>query len=383
LLPLGDKAIKGQSDVETIFRNFSLGVTSNRDTFAYNSHEKALVLAVRDSIGIYQGTLGRYKSLKPPRPKPDEFINIDDCRIKWTRQVKASLGKLQETHFDRAFIRRGLYRPFFEQYHYFDDFWNEERYQTHRFFPESTSKNEVICVPPQGARTAPWAFATSLTPNLNLMSIDAAQCFPFYTYDADGKNRRENITDWALAEFRSHYGDKKISKWDIFHYTYGLLHHPEYRTRYAANLKRELPRIPMAAEFRRFAEIGAALMKLHIEYEEQAEYPLERRETGKLDWRVEKMALSKDKTQLRYNEFLTLSGIPAETYEYRLGNRSALEWVVDQYRVSADKRSGIVNDPNREDDAEYIVRLVGQVVTVSVETVRLVRELAGLGIEQV
>jgi predicted helicase len=159
------------------------------------------------------------------------------------------------------------------------------------------------------------------------------------------------------------------------------LHHPEYRTKYAANLKHELPRIPMAPDFKRFAEIGAALMKLHIEYEEQAEYPLERTETGKLDWRVEKMALSKDKAQLKYNEFLTLSGIPPEVYEYRLGNRSALEWVVDQYRVSTGKRSGIVNDPNREDDPEYIVRLIGQVVTVSVETVRLVRELAGLGID--
>jgi predicted helicase len=160
------------------------------------------------------------------------------------------------------------------------------------------------------------------------------------------------------------------------------LHHPEYRTRYAANLKRELPRIPMAPEFRRFAEIGAALMKLHIEYEKQAEYPLERTQTGKLNWRVEKMTLSKDKTQLHYNEFLTISGIPPEVYEYRLGNRSALEWVVDQYRVSTDKRSGIVNDPNGEDDPEYIVRLIGQVVAVSVETVRLVNELTGLSIDQ-
>jgi predicted helicase len=123
-------------------------------------------------------------------------------------------------------------------------------------------------------------------------------------------------------------------------------------------------------------------MKLHIEYEKQKEFPLQKTETGKLDWRVEKMALSKDKTQLRYNEFLTLSGIPPEVYEYRMGNRSALEWVVDKYRVSTDKRSGIVNDPNREDDPEYIVRLVGQVVTVSVETVRLVRELAAMGIDQ-
>jgi predicted helicase len=119
-------------------------------------------------------------------------------------------------------------------------------------------------------------------------------------------------------------------------------------------------------------------MKRHIEYEQQAEYPLKRTETGKLDWRVEKMALSKDRTQLRYNGFLTLSGIPTEAYEYRLGNRSALEWVIDRYRVSTDKRSGIVNDPNREDDPEYIVRLIGQVVTVSLETVRLVRQLSAL-----
>jgi predicted helicase len=107
-------------------------------------------------------------------------------------------------------------------------------------------------------------------------------------------------------------------------------------------------------------------------------YLLKRRETGKLNWRVEKMSLSKDKTQLKYNGFLTLSGIPPEVYEYRLGNRRALEWVIDQYRVSTDKRSGIVNDPNREDDPEYIVRLIGQVVTVSLETVRLVRELSAL-----
>jgi predicted helicase len=138
----------------------------------------------------------------------------------------------------------------------------------------------------------------------------------------------------------------------------------------------------MAPEFRKFAQIGAALMNLHIDYEKQPEYPLQRAETGQLNWRVEKMTLSKDKTQLRYNKFLNFSGIPPETYDYRLGNRSALEWVVDQYRVSTDARSGIVNDPNREDDPQYIVRLVGQVMTVSIETVKLVKELAALSIDQ-
>jgi len=193
---------------------------------------------------------------------------------------------------------------------------------------------------------------------------------------------------------------------NIFHYVYAVLHHPTYRERYAANLRRELPRIPFVqgtgatesrpdgrgrpsprehggpkddkAVFWAFVEAGERLADLHVNYEKQPEYPLKRTENGKLDWRVQKMRLGKDKTSLVYNSFLTLSGIPPETYEYRLGNRSALEWVVDQYQVSTDKRSGIVNDPNRADDPEYIVRLIGQVVTVSMETVEIVKALPEL-----
>jgi|SRR5579884_3338581 len=378
LIPLGDKKPRDQEFSQTIFRLFSLGVTSNRDIYAYNTNEQKLNKIVRSFIKAYQETLNSYRSINPPRPHPDEVIDVNDPRIKWTRQVKASLEKLESTYFSAEYIRKGLYRPFFTQYHYFDDFWNEERYQTHRIFPNSDSKNEVICVPPQGARTEPWALASKFTPNLNLMSIDAAQCFPFYTYDEDGTNRRENITDWALAQFQKHYGDDSITKWDIFHATYAVLHHPVYRSRYAANLKRELPRIPFVPDFKKYVEIGRRLMDIHVNYEQQPEYPLERVETGKLNWRVEKMSLSKDKTMLRYNGFLTLRGIPPEVYEYRLGNRSALEWVVDQYRVSTDPRSGIVNDPNREDDPEYIVRLIGKVITISLETVRLVRDLNSL-----
>jgi predicted helicase len=201
-------------------------------------------------------------------------------------------------------------------------------------------------------------------------------------YDEDGSNRRENITDWALEQFRSHYKDKSIAKWDIFYYTYAVLHHPEYRKRYAANLKRELPRIPYAPDFVGFAKAGKRLAELHVDYEKQKEYPLERREKPgeKLNLRVEKMRLSKDKQTLVYNDFLTLTGIPKETYDYRLGNRSALEWVIDQYQVSTDKRSGITNDPNRDDDKEYILRLIGQVITVSLETVKIINALPDLGL---
>lgn len=154
------------------------------------------------------------------------------------------------------------------------------------------------------------------------------------------------------------------------------------RERYAANLKRELPRIPFAPDFWAFAKAGERLADLHVNYEKQPEYSLERVENSKekLSYRVEKMRLSKDKTSLTYNQFWTLRGIPPEAYEYRLGNRSALEWIVDQYQVSTDKRSGIVNDPNREDDPEYIFRLIGQVIYVSLETMKIVKALPELAI---
>ena len=135
--------------------------------------------------------------------------------------------------------------------------------------------------------------------------------------------------------------------------------------------------------FRAFVLAGQRLAEIHVHYEQQPEYPLikKEKEGEKLDYRVTKMRLSKDKTTLTYNQFLTLSGIPKETYEYRLGNRSALEWVIDQYQVSTDKRSGITNDPNRDDDPTYILRLIAQVITVSLETAQLVRSLPPIGVE--
>jgi len=197
---------------------------------------------------------------------------------------------------------------------------------------------------------------------------------------AGGSNRQENITDWALEQFRAHYSDTNISKWDIFHYIYAVLHHPLYREKYEANLKRELPRIPFTPDFWGFAAAGEKLAHLHVHYEDQDEYPLGMLENDDLplNWCVEKMRLSKDKTQIVYNDFLTLAGIPAETFEYRLGNRSALDWVIDQYQVNVDKRSGIVNDANRSDDPAYIVRLIGKVITVSLETMKVVKDLPGL-----
>ena len=242
-----------------------------------------------------------------------------------------------------------------------------------------------------------------------MYTVDPNQCFPFYTYDQDGSNRRENITDWALSLFRDHYHDPAISKWDIFYYVYGLLHHPAYRERYALDLKRNLPRIPFAPSsspsllvgegaggwgakggFRAFSRAGAQLADLHLNYESAERYQLDwHAERTPPSYRVEKM-LPKGKVEgehgnykvyetLKYNDGLTLRGIPERAFAYRLGNRSALDWIVDQYRVKTDKRSGITHDPNGySDDPQYILKLIESVITVSLRTVDIVEILAKL-----
>jgi predicted helicase len=168
----------------------------------------------------------------------------------------------------------------------------------------------------------------------------------------------------------------------MFYGIYGLLHSPEYRARYAHNLKRDLPRIPFVAAdaWAAFVAAGRALAELHVGYEQAQPYPLQHIESAKVrfTWRVEKMRLSADKTQLVVNEALTLAGIPPEVFSYKLGNRSALEWVIDQYQVKTDARSGITSDPNNADDPEYIVRLVKQVVRVSLETTHIVTSLPSI-----
>ena len=206
--------------------------------------------------------------------------------------------------------------------------------------------------------------------------------FPSTPTTRTGRNRRENITDWALEQFRARYQDETIGKWDLFHHVYGLLHHSQYRERYQVNLKRDLPRLPYAPDFWEFAKAGQRLGETHIGYEDMDEYRMKKIETpGKpLDWRVEKMRLSKDKTQIKYNDFLTFDGIPPKAFDYRLGNRSALEWVINQYCVKTDKRTQIVNDPNREEDPQYIVKLIGKVITVSLETVKIVEGLPDLSV---
>ena len=382
-IPIGSRAAKRSKTaaVNVIFRTFGIGFQTSRDAWLYNFQKDTLIQNVKRTSDFYNTHVLKWKGMPPSSKDVDSFVEYDDTKIKWSSGLKLKLKQGRLAECPESKLRESVCRPFTKMNLCFDSTLNHRMSIFPVTFPtlDTESENRVICVSGVGSKKSFQSLMVGMIPSLDF--LEKTQCFPFYTYDEDGTNRRENITDWTLAEFRKHYSDDTISKWDIFHYTYGLLHHPNYREKYQANLKRDLPHIPFAEDFWGFAKAGTALADLHVNYESAPKYDkLKHIETPgmPIDWRVEKMKLSRDKTQLKYNDFLTLDGIPAAVYDYRLGNRSALEWVIDQYRVKTDRRSRIVNDPNRADQPQYIVDLIARVITVSLKTVEIVKNLPAL-----
>ena len=396
LIPMGTKETKRKKGtVEgVIFKVFSLGVSTNRDVYVYNFDQEALRDNVQRTIETYTAEMDRWsrqiiewKRGNIPEPKVDDFVLYDDTKIKWSRDLKKKLTRGTIAEYANEKIRTSLYRPFTKSNLYLDRTITDIVSLFPSIFPtlEAETENRVICVGSYGRKEFA-VLMSRLIPNLNIWG-DPQQSFPFYTYDKNGANRTENITDWALETFRNHYENDKITKWDIFYYHYGILHHSDYRAKYQEDLKRNFPRIPFANDFWAFAKAGEQLADLHINYESAPKYTgLTLKETPDmpLDWRVEKMKLSKDKTQIRYNDFLTIEDIPVEAHDYRLGTRSALEWIIDQYTVTEDYKpktgrgSRIINDPNRETEERYIVDLIARVITVSLETMKIIKNLPAL-----
>jgi predicted helicase len=386
-LPVGsrDARVSAAGAAQTIFRTYSTGINSSRDAWIYAFDKQQLANRIEQFTEFYNAQLLRWERRKDKTISIDDFVQYDDTKIKWSRNLKRDFQRGRVAEFSEQAIRSAFHRPFTKLYLYFADMLVDERGINGQFFPKPTieAENRVIVVSDIGHRSPFSVIMTNAIADYHLLATsDAFQCFPFYTYNEDGSNRRENITDWALTQFQAQHG-VGVTKWEIFYYIYGLLHSPEYRAKYAQNLKRDLAHIPFVPfeAFTAFVKAGRALAALHVGYEQAGEYPLRHIENRNVPWtwRVERMRLSADKTQLVVNEALTLADIPQAAFEYRLGNRSALEWVIDQYQVSTDKRSGIVSDPNNPDDPEYIVRLVKQVITVSAETVMRVSELPPIG----
>lgn len=413
-----------------VFNVFSAGLQTNRDSWVYSSSASALDKQVATLRDTYSKAL---EAIKPDQ-KAKDFLKhepwfVDSTRSKWSSSLENQLDRrlaLEQT----GFTVTSLYRPFHRQNVYFDSQLNHRRYQLQTIFPTPVHRNIGFYQVGNGSAIPFSVIATNLLPDLHVTGAGSGgQYFPRFTWAAveaddgglfgegtavkqgeasvygsigevvDGYVRVDNITDEIKALYRDALGSD-ITGDDIFHFVYGKLHDPVYRTKYAADLKKMLPHIETPssrAEFDKFAAAGQKLMDLHVNYETVEPWPLDIQVTGdeadRETWRVLKMKWAKrkdpetgknvnDVTKLIYNKRVTIAGIPEEADEYMLGSRSAVAWLIDRYQVKKDKASGIVNDPNDWADEvgnpRYIVDLIGKVVRVAMETVRIVD---GLGSE--
>jgi len=399
-----------------IFVGRQRGAETSRDPWVYNFGQSALERNITSMIDCYNQHLMKYSetleklgSTQDREKTARALADKDETKIKWTRGLYKSLAASKSINFDRNNIGVALYRPYSKSLLYYCPLTNE--YTKTSLFPTLDSENMVISVSGKGHKKAFSALVCNHLPDLH--SSEFGQCFPLYWYEREIKQninrssdlfdnegadqptgyvRKEAITDKALLIFQSKYKDQSITKIDIFWYVYGVLNSKEYTSRFESNLRKELPRIPFAQDFWAFANTGRKLGDWHLNYETVDPFPLteERKDMmyDAADWQVKKMSFAKrsgqnlDKSVIHYNSKLTLRGIPEEAHEYIVNGKSAIEWVMERYAVTSDKKSGITNNPNdwctEHNDPEYIVNLLKRVVRVSVETMRLVWELPAI-----
>ncbi len=403
------KLSKGPVEPQTIFKLFSLGVVTARDEWVYDETEKGVQQKTKHFIESFNEQI---EKLSRSNEKNDfEYGTF----IKWTRATKNDLKKREKYKFERGAIRQGLYRPFVKNFIYFHPNLNEMQYQLPSIFPDNAD-NFAIALSYQTPMFACLVADSVFDYALLKFGNGGTQSLPLYRYNVDGE-RVENITTWALEQFRAHYQDKRITKQDIFHYVYAVLHHPAYREKYALNLKREFPRIPYYKNFRQWRKWGKQLMDLHLHYEQAKPYRLKREErrggvipperragddtggitpperragdVGSGDLGEDlggitpplpkpRLMARKETGSIEIDSLTTLRGVPPEAWQYRLGTYTALEWILERYKERAPQDPTIREKFNTYRFADYkeqVIDLLSRVCTVSVETSRIVAEM--------
>ncbi|MGH8145113.1 MAG: type ISP restriction/modification enzyme [Rhodanobacteraceae bacterium] len=450
LVPVASKAAKAAkkpSQEKAIFKLFSLGVVTARDEWVYSPDKSRLTKLVKYVISQYNDSVTKHGG----KTQTKKLVDSLGSSIKWTRSVKRNLLAGRTFDFDSSAIVQADYRPFVKRWLYFKPELNEMQNLMPRCFPKSSERNLAITVMGDSSGKPYFTLAIDCVPDYNFVSpaSGGTQTFPLTRFD--GNARVDNITDWALKQFKDHYkasravgaksstpsfrrkpesigsavgteskmdpgfrrddeqgepgpssgpsghllpkGEGKsagrakaraITKMDIFHYVYAVLHDPVYREKYAQNLKREFPRIPFYPDFRRWAEWGKALMDLHIGYESVEPWPLKR--TDIADEKARKNGASpkamlkadKDNGRIVLDSETTLAGIPTEAWDYKLGNRSALEWILDQYKEKKPRDPTIREKFNTYRFADYkdkVIDLLTRITRVSVETQAIIEAM--------
>ncbi|MFJ2964660.1 DEAD/DEAH box helicase [Streptomyces collinus] len=414
--PISETATR---DSKAVFAIHSAGLQTNRDPWVYNFSERRLRENVESMVDFYNEQVTGFQKhctasgiTKPQVADADRYIDRDAERISWSSSLISKLAQGKRVQYTSKRVTMSLYRPFNRQAVYFDRDLNHRPGKMPQLYPTPEHENFGFYITGTGSEEPFSVLMTDAIPDLHAVGTKSVgPHFARYTYreltveggfDFGGEDggaayeRVDNITDATLAAYRKAYADTApgLSKDDIFFYVYGLLHSPAYREAYAADLKKSLPRIPKARDFRAFAEAGRQLSHLHIGYESAKPFggivvTLSNTRPDMPDselFRVTKMKIPKakgvqDRTRIVYNNHITLENIPEEAYEYQLGARSAIEWIIDRYQVKTDPKSGIVNDPNDwSDDPRYVVDLLRRIVTVSLATIEIVKHLPPLDI---
>jgi len=415
-----------------LFDNFSLGAVTNRDAWCYNSSKNSVSNNMKRMISFYNSEVARFNNdslgldRKARDAKIESFIDTNPAKISWTHNLKQELIRDKIFDVEEDSLTSSLYRPYTKQWLYFNRSFNERVYQMPRIFPNAVVNNRAIMI--KGNWRGDGHLALMIDSIACLQPDGGAQCFPIYLYektsndyeiDFDGNSqtadlfaapviskaessnseyqRKDGISDAGLAHFTAAYPSEKISKEDVFYYVYGLLHSSDYRERYADNLSKELPRIPCvktAKDFWHFSQAGRDLAELHLNYETVACYPVTL-DTGKQklaelddkDFYVTKMKFAKkgEKHTVIYNHQITIRDIPEEAFDYVVNGKAALAWVMERQAVTTHKASGIVNDANNwaietMGNAKYPLELFQRVITVSLETMKIVNILPKLDI---
>ena len=401
----------------SIFMQNTLGLVTSRDHWCFNSSSKTLRSNIRRSIDFYNEQVEAFHSTNPTgnaksmAQQAKALVDKNPTQFHWSRENYAHVARNIQYQFDDNNIRLGHYRPFFKQRLFFDGFLNNSNRKFPEIYPTHDSENLGIYIIGPGSSVPFTALMTDSIADIGLTSGNGSS--PYLSrhrylrpsgppksqlFDNSKLQRISNINPAALAEFRAHYSDPAISEDDLFYFTYGVLHSQQYRDTFANDLAKSAARIPMAsslADFRAFAAAGRELADLHVNYESVEPYPLD--ELHAPNWstdapgayRVEKMKYAGkrpnlDMSSIIYNAGITLRGIPAGAHDYKLGTRSALDWLIDRYKITTHKKSGIVNDPNDWADEvgepRYILDLIKRVTAVSLRTVEIVRGLPELPI---
>ena len=431
---IGNKSFKGKAGTPAVFQQYSAGLQTNRDAWCYNFSRNTVAQNIQRMIDSYNSQLRTRAQI------------YDNHQIKWSSSLETSFKRGVTLSFSSSKVQDSMYRPFCRSAVYYDSLLNHRTYQLPQIFPSTRHHNLCIALTGEGSSKEFTSFCTDTLPDLHLLGAGVStQSFPLYTWETlsltpnseldlftdlaspsdsqtdgvvtlssldfsrpigdqipvilDGYRRVDNVTDATLASYREHYGDTEITKEDIFFYVYALLHHPEYRERYKDDLTKMLPHIPRAVGFHTYASVGRELAELHVNFEHAEPHPSvqeepnlhapadpwERYRITKMRFQTEKRRDTSSK-RIKYNDYVTLTGIPVEAQGYSISGRSPLEWILDRYQVKMDTASGIVNDPNdflrEQGRPDAVVDLIKRLVTVSMRTQELLATLPKLEIPE-